>query len=231
MSRNLSITFGLLLVLALAFGVFAIVRSVNGGGPAEAERVSAEILVRDDSHHLDEVEGADVTVVEFLDFECPACGEMYPVMEDVREKYEGDVDFVVRYFPLPGHVNAEASAAAAEAAARQDSFEEMYMKLFETQEEWSGASEPTPEVFVDYAEEIGLDRDQFVEDMNDPSILERVNADLPDGQEAGVQGTPTIYVNGRLMSSMPSEKQLSSVIDEELEAAREKAAEEGEGEQ
>ncbi|MDA2804696.1 DsbA family protein [Nocardiopsis suaedae] len=225
MSRNLSITFGLLLVLALAFGIFAIVRSVNGGGPAEAERVSAETLVNDDSHYLDQPEGAEVTVVEFLDFECPACAQQYPVMEDIREKYEGDINFVVRYFPLPGHVNAEASAAAAEAAARQDSFEEMYQKLFETQDEWSGAAEPTPEVFVDYAEEIGLDRDQFVEDMQDPAILERVNADLPDGQEAGVQGTPTIFVNGRLMSSMPSEKQLSDIIDEELEAAQEEGGE------
>ncbi|WP_017539672.1 MULTISPECIES: DsbA family protein [Nocardiopsis] len=226
MTRNLSITLGLLLVLALAFGVFAVVRSVTGGGPAEAERVSAETLVREDSHYLDEVEGADVTIVEFLDFECPACGQMYPVMEDVREEYDGQVNFVVRYFPLPGHVNAEASAAAAEAASRQDAFEEMYQKLFETQEEWSGASEPTPEVFVDYAEEIGLDREQFLEDMNDPAILERVNADIPDGTEAGVEGTPTIFVNGRLMSSMPTEKQLSDVIDEELEAAQEEGGEE-----
>ncbi|GAA1107157.1 DsbA family protein [Nocardiopsis composta] len=219
MTRNLSITLGLLLVLALGFGVFAVVRAATGdSGPSAAERVPQEVLVRENSHYLDRNEGAKVTVVEFLDFECPACAQQYPVMEDIREKYEGEIDFVIRYFPLPGHVNAEASAAAAEAAARQDAFEEMYAKLFETQQEWGGAGEPTPQVFVGYAEELGLDVDQFTEDMQDPELLERIKADIPDGSKAGVQGTPTIFVNGLPMSSVPSEKELSDVIDKELES-------------
>ncbi|MFW5415417.1 thioredoxin domain-containing protein [Nocardiopsis sp. CNT-189] len=219
MTRNLSITLGLLLVLALGFGVFAVVRAATGDtGSAAAERVPEELLVREDSHYLEKNEDAKVTVVEFLDFECPACGQQYPVMEEIKEKYEGEIDFVIRYFPLPGHVNAEASAAAAEAAARQDAFPEMYSKLFETQQEWAGASEPTPQVFVGYAEELGLDVERFTQDMQDPKLLERIKADIPDGTEAGVSGTPTIFVNGLPMSSMPSEKELSRVIDEELES-------------
>ena len=216
MTRNLSITLGLLLVLALGFGVFSIVRSATGGGEGEQQRVSQELLVSEDSHYLERNEDAAVTVVEYLDFECPACGAQYPVMEEMRDTYGDQINFVVRYFPLDGHVNARTTAAAAEAAARQDSFEEMYAKLFETQQEWSGASEPTPDVFGD-AEALGLDVEQFTEDMESEEVQQRVQADMDDGMQAGVQGTPSIYVNGLPTSSQPTAKQLGDLIEKEMD--------------
>ena len=73
------------------------------------------------------------SLVEFLDFECESCRAAYPVVEDLRTKYAGKVDFVVRYFPIPSHANAVNAAVAVEAAAQQGKFEDMYKRMYDTQ--------------------------------------------------------------------------------------------------
>ena len=87
-----------------------VVNQVQGGDEPAAADVSSAIadgaIVRDDSRILGEEGTSGVTFVEFLDFECEACGAAYPIVEDLREKYAGEVTFVIRYFPLPGHVNS-----------------------------------------------------------------------------------------------------------------------------
>ncbi len=88
-------------------------------------------------------------VVEFLDFECEVCGAVYPVMEELREEYDGEVTFAVRYFPLPGHFNSGNAAVAVEAAAQQGAFEAMYQRMFETQSEWGEGRESEADRFRD----------------------------------------------------------------------------------
>ncbi|MBR8740125.1 thioredoxin domain-containing protein [Nocardiopsis sp. MG754419] len=229
MNKNLTISLSLLAAVALVITLAAFLATGNDSTPGtenaagpravapdEMPTVDPELLVREDSRHLDEVDGARVTVVEFLDFECEACYAQYPVMERVRQEYDGRIDFVIRYFPLPGHANAVPAAAAVEAAAQQGELEQMYARMFATQPEWGESQESQVAVFEGFARDLGLDMDEFTETMNSPETAERVQADFDDGVEAGVQGTPTIYVNGARTSSMPTFEELSSMIDVEL---------------
>ena len=152
--------------------------------------------VRENSHRLSTAEDGKVTLVEFLDFECEACGAAYPAIEQLREEYAGRVTFVARYFPIPSHTNAQNSALAAEAAARQGKFEEMYSKLFETQSVWGEQQDSRAADFRVIAQEIGLDLKQYDADIVDPAVLERITADQEEGAALGVQGTPTFFLNG-----------------------------------
>ena len=231
MSKNLIITLCLLVVAALGIGLLVYLDgddeattaqgaarpTAPGDGPEEQPTAPADVFVRENSRYLDQVEDAQVTVVEFLDFECEACRAQYPVMERLREDYDGRINMVIRYFPLPGHLNSGPSAAAVEAAARQDALDEMYQRMFETQGEWGESREDQSEVFVGFAEDLGLDMDEFVETMESEETEARVQADFDDGLLLGVQGTPTIFVNGRPAPSMPSHEVLSAMIDSELE--------------
>ncbi|MEU3020566.1 MULTISPECIES: thioredoxin domain-containing protein [unclassified Nocardiopsis] len=230
MSKNLIITLCLLCVAVLGIGLLVYLDRDDGTGaaqgaagptapgasPEEQPTAPASVLVREDSRHLDRVEDAAVTVVEFLDFECEACFAQYDTMEQIREDYDGRINMVIRYFPLPGHLNSRPSAAAVEAAAQQDALEEMYQRMFETQGEWGESRQDQSEVFVGFAEDLGLDMDEFVATMESEETEERVQADFDDGLLLGVQGTPTIFVNGRLAPSMPSSEVLSAMIDSEL---------------
>jgi protein-disulfide isomerase len=137
-----------------------------------------------------------VTLVEFLDFECEACGAAFPLVEQLREEYAGKVTFVARYFPLPGHFNAERAARAVEAAARQGEFETMYQMMYETQSSWGEAQTPHDDLFRGFAEEIGLDMQKFDADYASDEVAARVQLDVDDGLELGVQGAPTFYLDG-----------------------------------
>ena len=172
-------------------------------------------LVRDDSRILGEQGSSDVVVVEFLDFECEACGAFYPLVEQLRQDYAGEVTFVARYFPLPGHANGEPAARAVESAARQGMFEQMYAKMFETQGEWGEKQESQAPLFRGYAEELGLDMDQYDADVVSEEVLDRVQRDVADGQSLGVQGTPTFYVDGKLLEP-ESAGDFYTAIDEAL---------------
>lgn len=155
--------------------------------------------VRTDSHVLDQGGTGAVTVVEFLDFECEACGAFYPVVEELRAQYAGEITYVVRYFPLPGHINSTQAALAAEAAAQQDRFEDMYHRLFETQSTWGEKREETPQVFRDLAEELGLDLAAYDAAVADPATLQRIREDMSDGESLGVRSTPSFFVDGELV--------------------------------
>ncbi|GAA1439228.1 DsbA family protein [Nocardiopsis tropica] len=236
MSKNLGITLGLIMAAVLAAGLLVALNGRDGAtetpsaqpAPAgqdptaptsapTAPTAPADLLVRENSRYLDQVEDSPVTVVEFLDFECEACRAQFPVMEQIREDYDGRINMVIRYFPLPGHTNSEPAAAAVEAAAQQDALEEMYARMYETQAEWGESRESQAEVFVGFAEDLDLDTDEFVRTMESPDTQERVASDFEDGVALGVQGTPTIFVNGRLAPSMPTHEVLSAMIDAELE--------------
>ncbi|WP_336648339.1 DsbA family protein [Microbacterium sp. MMO-10] len=154
-------------------------------------------VVRPNSHVLDAGEKGAVTVVEFLDFECEACGAFYPLVEDARKQYAGKIRYVVRYFPLPGHVNSVNAAVAAEAAGQQGQFEQMYRRLFETQQQWAEAKESRPEVFRTLAAELGLDMTAYDRAIADRKTVDRVMQDVKEGTQLGVNSTPTFYIDGK----------------------------------
>jgi protein-disulfide isomerase len=190
-TKPLLITLAALIVVVVVGLVAFLVTRAQAPDPAAAA------VVRADSHVLDDAGEGAVTVVEFLDFECEACGAYYPVVEEARQKYAGQITYVVRYFPLPGHVNSMTSAVAAEAAAQQGRFEDMYHRLFETQAEWGEAQESRADVFRGYAVDLALDMAAYDAAVADPRTEQRVRADFEEGRALGVGSTPTFFVDGR----------------------------------
>lgn len=184
-------------------------------GGAEA----ASIAARPDSHRLNTAPGSAVTFVEFLDFECEACGAAYPAVEELRQQYGDRVNFVLRYFPVPSHFNAERAARAVEAAAQQGRLEPMYKMMYDTQKEWGEQQVPMDDRFRGYAQRLGLDMARFDAAYDDPTTLERIRAERQDGLTLGVQGTPTFFVDGRKVEA-ESYDDLTRALDDALAANR-----------
>ncbi|MGO0578024.1 DsbA family protein [Ornithinimicrobium panacihumi] len=188
----------LIAVFAAVVGVAVLLTgsSARSGG-ADAAGAGSVPLVREDSHVVDDAgEGAPV-LVEFLDFECEACLAAYPLVEQVRQEYAGELTFVVRYFPIDGHPNSMTAAVAVEAAAQQGRFEDMYTRMYKTQTEWSHRQESMAPVFRDFAQQLGLDMDAYDAAVADPATQERVEQDRQDGLALGVRGTPTFFLDGK----------------------------------
>lgn len=193
--RNIAISGSVMAVFAMIAAGFL----VFGGSDEDAPQVAAgeSRHVRADSHRLSTAADGKVTLVEFLDFECEGCRAAYPIVENLRTKYKGRVTFVARYFPMPGHFNAERAARAVEASAQQGEFEAMYKKMYETQTAWGEKQVPADSVFRGFAEDLGLDMGRWEQAYNAPETLERIKKDMADGRALNVQGTPTFFLNGR----------------------------------
>jgi protein-disulfide isomerase len=134
---------------------------------------------------------AALTLVEYGDFECPHCGQAYPVVEDVRRRLGDQMRFVYRHFPLVNaHPHAEAAAEAAEAAGAQHHFWEMHDLLFEHQDMLEDRD------LLAYAHAIPLDVARFVAELGRGIHAPRVHEDFLGGVRSGVNGTPTFFING-----------------------------------
>lgn len=204
MRRNLIVSIVLVALFAVVLGVGAGVQ--RGGAPVPAGESAAVSdlpapLVRESSHVLSSAttEGAP-TLVEFLDFECEACRAVYPLVEQIRKDYDGQLNVVVRYFPIPSHANAINAALAVEAAAQQGSFEEMYSQMYATQTEWGERQESQAGIFRGFAKDMGLDMSAYDRAVADRATLERVDQDYQDALALGVKGTPTFFLDGRLLT-------------------------------
>lgn len=196
MSANLKISAALVAVFVVGLAIFGVVRTQGDDDPTAATAA----VVREDSHRLSTAEDGRVTLVEFLDFECESCLAAYPFVEQLREVYADRVTFVARYFPMPGHANAENAAVAVEAAAQQGRFEDMYDRMYETQPEWGEKQESQAAVFRGFAEEMGLDMAAYDAAVEAPETLARVLRDREDGIALGVEGTPTFFLNGEKLT-------------------------------
>ncbi len=141
---------------------------------------------------------AAVTIIEYSDFQCPACALYYPIVEKVLNESTTTVRFVYRHFPLYPlpHKNAFLASQASEAAGIQGKFWEMYQLLFENQKSWENL--PNPEsAFEGYAERIGLNSEAFKKDMVSDAVKNRVQTDRDEAISLGVNSTPTFFINGR----------------------------------
>lgn len=142
---------------------------------------------------------ATVTLTEYSDFQCPACGQFYPIVKEILEEFGDDLRFEYKHFPLVTiHRFAVPAAKAAEAAGQQGKFFEMHDKLFENQSTWSNAASPTI-YFYQYAEELGLDMDTFKRQMRSSLIDDKIQAEFDEAREKGLTGTPSFFLNGTRM--------------------------------
>jgi len=152
---------------------------------------------------------ATVTIIEFSDYECPFCKRAEASVEQVLTKYGDKVRFVYRDFPLPMHANARPAAEAAHCAQAQGKFWEYHAKLF-------ASSDLSADKLKALATEVGLDRTKFDECVAKQEFKAAVDKDAADGADAGVNGTPAFFINGRMLSGAQPLEKFQEVIDEEL---------------
>jgi protein-disulfide isomerase len=225
-----------LLVVVVAVVVIGGVLLTNRADPLATSEASgggtaAEVLRKPDSHTLLEAADGKVTVVEFLDYQCPACaGYYHNITKKLEHDYAGQITFVTRNFPLEMHPLAIPAARAAEAAAAQGKYREMYHALYDNYASWArnpDGSRPSADLaqaqarFDGFARQIGLDLEQFHRDLNSPEITQRIERDRADGNTAGVSGTPTIFINDTKFTGTGNtfaevDQQLRAQIDEAL---------------
>jgi protein-disulfide isomerase len=163
--------------------------------PTDEAPTNAPQVVADDPRRLGRPGTSGVTFTEFLDFECEACAAAFPAIEQLRREYAGRVTFNIRYFPIDSHQNARNAALAVEAAAQQDKFEEMYKRMYETQGSWGEQQSSKASLFRGFAKDLGLNMREYDAAVADPETTERIERDVQAGQQLGVQGTPSFFID------------------------------------
>lgn len=181
----------------------------------ETENDNVTLPSTESLNKTDHVRGnpdAAVTLIEYGDFECPACAQYHTLLQELEEKFDEDVAFVFRHFPLTSiHANAELASRAAEAAGKQDKFWEMHDMLYEKQTQWASNTDAR-NIFIGYAEELGLNTDTFKEDLNSKEVKNTVNTQRNSGTAAKVNATPTFFLNGSKIQNPASVAEFETLL-------------------
>lgn len=196
------------------------VKNTNGTKPTQTSSLQTAPKGADPPNAVG-APNAAVTVEEFADFQCPQCGNAHPIMKEIKAAYGSRIHFIFRDFPLaiPAHDKSYNAAVAAEAAGMQGKFWEMQDMLFTNQKTWT-ADPNYQNIWKDYATKIGLNVDKWETDMAGLAPKIRVNADMDRGKGAGVNSTPTIFINGNeIPFAQVSVSGLKQIIDAELAKA------------
>lgn len=207
----------LVVIVLILVGVFVIADHKNASAPTSS--------VSGVTEHIEGQGKAGVTLVEYGDYQCPACGEYYEPLKEVFAKYSSQIYFQFRNFPLTNlHPNAFAGARAAEAAAMQGKYWQMHDVLYEqnmayyTQnvQNWIPASNPLP-FFDSYAKQIGLNVTEFNKDFESDKVNNAINADIAEGNKLNITGTPTFFLDGKEISNPdPTLQAFSQVLDKAI---------------
>ena len=158
-------------------------------------------------------EGAPITIVEFSDFQCPYCAAAIPEIKSVLKAYPTQVKLIFKQYPLEIHSQAALAAAGAIAAQKQGKFWEMHDILFAHHDDLSRAD------ILACARQVGLDMHRFEQDLDSTAVHETVTRDIQDGDHAGVEGTPTIFINKQKYNGAISVQALKPVFEAELKPA------------
>jgi protein-disulfide isomerase len=158
-----------------------------------------ENLTREFNHKMGP-DNAKVKIVEFYDPECEACSAFFPYVKDVMKEYEGKIQLIVRYALY--HGNSTQAAKAIEAAGKQGKYWEYQELMFLNQGQWTHRNSTPWDLFERYAADLELNMEQFKMDINEQSFVSNFAIDIADGKNLGVQGTPTIFINGVKMETL-----------------------------
>ena len=191
---------GIAIVLVAAF-VFAANRYRREEATVAQQTASAgsDRLVRAHSPVLGP-SNAQVTLVEFLDPACEACGAMHPIVKRLMKDFDGRLRLVVRYMPL--HGDSAYAASLLEAARPQGKYWELMDTVFARQSEWASHHAPRPELLTGFAQGLGLDMTRLAADAKAAETDRRIREDFEDGKALGVRQTPTFFVNGRPLAQI-----------------------------
>ena len=161
-------------------------------------------------------EKGKATLVEYSDFQCPACKMYYSVLKQLSDEFGDNLIWVYKYFPLKAiHKNAELSAWAGESARLQGKFLEMEDILFTKQDEWA-SSDQALSLFTAYAISLGLDKDKFLKDIESDTVHEKIDNDYTEGVSLKVGGTPTFFLNGKKITNPANYNEFKQLIQNEI---------------
>lgn len=178
--------------------------------PTNAPKIDASLLAPADSHKIGSPSAA-VILVEFGDFQCPACGAYHKVVKELQNRHKDTLALVFRHFPLSSHQNAMPAARAVEAAASQGKFWEMYNKVYENQNEWSKEKDPWA-IFDTYAKDLGINVEQLRKDVSSEVVQKRIDRDMADALRLGINATPTFFINNERIKNPPSLEEFDKLI-------------------
>lgn len=211
------IFFWIVFLLVITLIIWGLAVAMNKTGPGTD--LGKPMAIGPSDHVFGEI-GAPVTLVEYSDFQCPACETYYYFVKKLLDEESSKITFVYRHFPLDGrlpdgtiqHPNALPAAMAAEAAGAQGKFWDMYDLIFSNHTDWTELKDPT-DVFVGYASRLGLDATQFKTDLASTTLKDHVNADKDDGIRIGINATPTFFLNGKAIVNPANYEQFKAIID------------------
>lgn len=206
---------GVSILLIVGILISAARSSTSDSSTTISETSKAQLQVRSNDHVRGN-QSASVVLIEYLDFQCPACAAYHPVVNQLVADYGDRVLFVTRHFPLSGHRNGQTSSLAVEAANMQGKFWEMHDAVFEHQSEWSSNTTASTAHFEPYAKNLGLDLDKFKSDSASSQVAARVQEDVSSGNSIGVTGTPSFFLNGVKIQNPRSLEEFKNLLDSEL---------------
>ncbi len=154
-------------------------------------------------------DNAPVIIAVFDDYQCPYCARLHSILKQVLGKYPDKVKLVIKQFPIRSHKFAKKAARAALAANEQGKFWEFHDKLFKSYRSLNDAK------FLSFAKELNLDMEKFTAGMNSEAIKNVIQKDIINGKKIGVRGTPSVYINGKVLKSR-SLKGFQQIIENEL---------------
>lgn len=202
-------------ISALVLGgmVFGMVKIASQNSPDNKVPLSLTSVVIE-SDWIRGNKEAKVVLTEYSDFQCPACASYHGMVKQLHNDFGDRLAIAYRHFPLRQiHANAEIAALSAEAAGKQDKFWEMHDIIFENQKKWEGEKN-AEEIFVGYALELGLNTELFKNDLDSKELEDKVEADYQSGVKAGVNHTPTFFLNGKEIENPRSYEEFKNIINE-----------------
>ncbi len=200
-------------------GVVIGVKSLNNSRPQNNSSYSQAAAISPNDWIKGKKEAKN-TLIEYSDFQCPACGLYYPLLKQLSREFGENMMFVYRHFPLQQHKNAKPAAYASEAAGKQDKFWEMHDLIFENQDEWSAKSDDkAKEIFIKYAGSLNLNIEKFKNDLNLEEINKKVESDFQSGLKLKVNATPTFFLNGEKLQNPRSYDELKNIIQQTIQTA------------
>lgn len=192
------------------FGVFALTKKSNEQSTSNSSNGTSV------SEHKKGAGTKNVTLIEYGDFQCPACKSYYPIVKQIAAAYGDEITIQFRHFPLTQiHPSAFAASRAAEAAGKQNKFFEMHDLLYENQDSWTSIPNASA-VFETYAQQLGLNMDQYKADVASGQTAEVINADIKAGQAIGANSTPTFVLNGKKIDNPKTFEEFKTAIDAEI---------------
>ena len=203
-------------IIAVTFAtLWGLIALVNNSPASSTPQVETPKAVSSRDITLGIASNAKVTLIEYADFQCPACSVLAPFVKQLNKEFGNNLLIAYRFFPLNAHQNAMPSAQAAFAAYKQNKFWEMSELIYQNQDSWTNAGN-AQQIFTDYAKKLNLNIDKFTSNYNEESTKKFINDETKEGLSIGITYTPSFFVNGKLIQNPQNYEEFKQIIQNTL---------------